>query len=137
MRKLISFKQAAQFSLYIFTLVILFHGVIIVGILLFDFVPIDYLWGGRMETRDQLLGFEFISLLIMAVCLLVVLVRSERIKIPALAGVAKVVTWILFFLFLLNTVGNALATTTFEKFFAVVTALLAFLCLRLALGDKA
>lgn len=33
--------------------------------------------------------------------------------------------WVFFILFLLNTVGNLLAKTTFEKWFALVTLLLA------------
>jgi len=58
MKKLISFRRAIQFSLILFGLLILFHLLIIVGIVLFDYVPIDFLWGGRMETREQLLGLE-------------------------------------------------------------------------------
>ncbi|HPE54849.1 MAG TPA: hypothetical protein P5514_10295 [Bacteroidales bacterium] len=72
--KLISFNLAAKILMIFFGLFIVFHFVIIAGILFFDFAPVDFLWGGRMETKEQLLVFEFISLLVMIVCYLVVLV---------------------------------------------------------------
>lgn len=133
MKKFISFRRAIQFSLILFGLLILFHLLIIVGIVLFDYVPMDFLWGGRMETREQLLGFEIVSLSVMVLCFLIVLIRAERIKIPALMGVARISLWILSILFLVNTLGNILAKTSFEKFFSIITALLVILCLRLAL----
>ena len=137
MKKLISYRLATQLSLFLFALLILFHTSVILGMIVFDYVPIDFLWGGRMETKEQLLGYEIISLLIMVLCLFIVLVRSERIRIPILMGVAKVVLWVLFVLFFINTVGNLMANTTFEKFFAIMTALLAMLCLRMAIESTA
>ena len=137
MIKKISFDRAVQWSLFLFGLVILFHFAVIVGILLFDYVPIDFLWVGRMETEEQLLVFEVISLLITILCFLVVLMRSGRISIPGWVGAARIVLWILFLLFVLNTVGNVVAKTNFEKSFALVTAMLATLCLRLALEPTA
>jgi hypothetical protein len=133
MKKLISFKLAVQLTQVLFGLLILFHLAVILGILIFDVVPIDFLWGGRMESKDQLLNFEIFSLVLITFCLFIVLIRSEQIRIPSLMGVAKVGLWILFSLFVLNTVGNLLAKTTFEKSFAIITALLSVFCLRLAL----
>ena len=133
MKKLISFKLAVQLSQVIFGLLILFHLAVIFGILVLDFVPIDFLWGGRMESKQQLLRFEIFSLILITLCWFIVLVKSEQIRIPSLKGVAKIGIWILVFLFVLNTVGNLLAKTTFEISFAILTALLSVLCLRLAL----
>ena len=133
MKKRISFKLAVQLSQVLFGLLVLFHLAVIFGILVLDFVPIDFLWGGRVESKEQLLSYEIISLVVIALCLFIVLVRSERIRIPSLLGVARVGLWILCFLFILNTVGNLLARTTFETSFAIVTALLSILCLRLAI----
>ena len=133
MRKLITFYQAARLSLILFGLIMLFHLAVIIGIVLLDYVPMDFLWGGRMESRGQLLGFEILSLLVTLLCFLAVLIRAERIPIPALMGVSRVILWILFFLFVVNTIGNLVAKTTFEKVFSLVTAVLSLLCLRLAL----
>ena len=133
MKKLIRFQTAVNLSLLLFGLFAIFHLVIILGILLFDYVPIDYLWGGRMQTKEQLMGFELISLFLMLFCTLLVLIKSRRIKAPGFLQFATVLLWILFVLFTLNTVGNVFAKTTFEKFFAIVTAILAMLFLRLGL----
>ena len=133
MKKILSFKQATQISLFLFALLILFHLSIVLGIVLFDFVPLDFLWGGRMETKGQLLDFEIISILIMALCFLIVLIKSEKLKLPGLMRAAGIAVWILFILFFLNTIGNIFAKTTFERFFIIPTGILAILCLRLAL----
>ncbi|WP_421889557.1 hypothetical protein [Marinoscillum sp.] len=132
MKKIISYQLACRLLQFIFGLFIIFHLSVIAGIILFDFVPIDYLWGGRLETREALLDFEFISLGVMVLCYLIVLIKTEKV-LPHLAGIANIFLWILTVLFLFNTVGNILAETTFEKFFGLVTAAIAILCLRLAL----
>jgi hypothetical protein len=133
MEKIMSFKLATQISLFLFGLFILFHLSIIIGIVAFNFVPVDFLWGGRMETKEQLLGFEFISLIVMALCFLIVLIRSEKVKLQKLMRAAVIAIWILFILFFLNTIGNFFAKTTFERFLGIPTGILAILCLRLAL----
>jgi hypothetical protein len=46
---------------------------------------------------------------------------------------SRVTLWLLFFLFILNTVGNLIAESIFEKFFALITVILSILCLRMAL----
>ena len=86
-----------------------------------------------METKEELLIFEIISLAVIVFCVLTVMIKAGRLNAPGFRKVSGVVLWILFVLFLLNTIGNILARTTFEKFFGIVTLLLAILCLRLAL----
>jgi len=137
MKKIIPFNQAVNASLFIFGLLILFHLSIIVSILFFDFAPIEFLWGGTIKTAEELLSFEIISLLISIAFLLMVLIKAKRLNIQQLNGVARVAMWLLCALFLLNTVGNLLAKTSFEKFFAIVTGLLSFLMLRIALEKDA
>ena len=86
-----------------------------------------------METSEELLNFELISLFLSMLCLTAVLIRSGRIKYSKLLSVSRIFLWILTALFVLNTIGNLLATSLFEKFFAVVTVIIALLCLRLAI----
>jgi hypothetical protein len=133
MRKLISFKQAGQLSLFLFGVITLFHIAVLIGIFIFDYVPAEFLWGGRMETREQLIGFEIISVFISLLCVFAILIRTEWIRIPRLIKIIRVVLWLLFILFVLNTIGNILAKTTFEKIFALLTAIISFLVLRLAI----
>ncbi|MFZ1806152.1 MAG: hypothetical protein WAU36_02965 [Cyclobacteriaceae bacterium] len=133
MRSIISYRNALRITLIIAGLLVVFHLSIIMGMLLFDFAPVAYLWGGRMETPSQLLQFEIVSLLVALLFFVLVLIKSGRINLPALKGFAHVTMWLFFVLFLLNTVGNVIAKTTFEKSFALVTGLLAFLLLRIAI----
>lgn len=86
-----------------------------------------------MQTGEQLLVFEIISLLIISLCLFLTLIIVKLLKLLKLVTIARVGMWIIFALFLLNTVGNIYAKTTFEKMFALVTAVIAILTLRLAL----
>jgi hypothetical protein len=94
--------------------------------------PIKLLWGGKIKTIDELLKFEIISLVVSVFCLIVVLVRSLSL-ISIFIDFSRVTLWLLFFLFILNTVGNLIAESIFEKFFALITVILSILCLRMAL----
>ena len=136
MRQIINFRLAALLSLIIFGFTLFFHAAIIGGIVFFDYAPVDFLWGGRMETRDELLVFEIISLVVVGLCILVVLIKSGRIVAPGLKRASGIILWLLFVLFLLNTIGNMLAKSSFEKFFSIVTMALAALCLRMAMEKE-
>ncbi len=133
MKKLIGFRQAAVASAVLFGVLTLFHLSIISGILFFDYAPVEYLWGGKMQTSDELLRFEWVSLGVILLCLHTVLIRFGWIHLPGLLRTTRVILWVLVVLFFLNTLGNILAETTFEKFFAPVTLVLAVFCLRLAI----
>ena len=133
MKKIISFKAATHLSTAILSLLSLFHLTIIISIIFFDYVPNEFLWGGRMETRKELLQFEILSLIVSLFCVLIILIRSQSIKFSVLLGFSRVVIWLLFILFLLNTIGNLIAESTFERVFALLTVILSILCLRMAL----
>lgn len=133
MKKILNFNQAVLASLFLIGLLILFHLSILIGIIFYDYAPIDFLWGGRMKTVEQLLKFEIVSFLISLIFFFLVIIKAKWLDIPKLIGVAHVAMWVLFVIFSLNTIGNLMAITTFEKFFAIVTGLLAFLLLRIAL----
>jgi len=126
-RKIIDFNVATLASLFILSILILFHIAILTGILFFDYVPIDSLWGGKMKTVAQLLNFEIVSLLTSVIFFFLLLIRSKRLNLPKLMGVTKIAMWVLFVFFLVNTIGNVLATTTFERLFAIASGVLALL----------
>ncbi|WP_421812299.1 hypothetical protein [Flagellimonas sp.] len=132
MRKIIDFNVATLASLFILSILILFHIAILTGILFFDYVPIDSLWGGKMKTVAQLLNFEIVSLLTSVIFFFLLLIRSKLLNIPKLTGIARIAMWVLFVFFLVNTIGNVLATTTFERYVAIASGALAFLFLRIA-----
>jgi len=132
-RKIIDFNVATLASLFILSILILFHIAILTGILFFDYVPIDSLWGGKIKTEAQLLNFEIVSLLTSVIFFFLLLIRSKLLNIPKLTGIARIAMWVLFVFFLVNTIGNVLATTTFERYFAIASGALAFLFLRIAI----
>lgn len=133
MKKLISFRFATNASLALFIIFTLFHLSVILGIILFDYAPVDYLWGGRMQTSEELLIFEIFSLVVQIIAIFIVLLRAGFINNPALKTSARIAIWILFVLFLLNTIGNILAETWFERFMGIITLILAVLMFRLAI----
>ena len=99
MRKIIDFNVATLASLFILSILILFHIAILTGILFFDYVPIDSLWGGKMKTVAQLLNFEIVSLLTSVIFFFLLLIRSKLLNIPKLTGVARIAMWVLFVFF--------------------------------------
>jgi hypothetical protein len=133
MRKIINFKVATLAGLFILGILALFHIAILMGIVLFDYVPIEFLWGGQMKTVTQLVNFEIVSLLTTVIFIFLLLIRSKWINLPKLLIVTRIAMWMAFVLFLLNTIGNALAETTFERLFAIVSGVLALLFLRIAI----
>ena len=136
MKRMISFQFAARASLIIYGIFILFHSAVICGILFLNFVPLDYLWGGRLQTREELLSFEIISLMIQSLCLFLTLIRAGYLHISQLETIAHIGMWVLFAIFVLNTVGNILAKTDFEKMFSFITGILALFTFRLALEKR-
>ena len=136
MRKKIGFKTAILASLFILGMLAIFHTAIVIGILFFDYVPIDFLWGGQIKTEAQLLNFEIVSLLTTVIFVFLLFIRSKWLNLPKLLGVTRVAMWVLFILFSLNTIGNVLAINTLERMFAIVSGVLALLFLRIAIEKK-
>ena len=89
-----------------------------------------------MKTKEQLFVFEIISLVVQALCMFFTLVRSRFVFLPGLMNIAKAAMWVLFVLFLVNTLGNIFAKTAFEKCFAIVTTILSVCSLRIALEKE-
>ena len=133
MRHLIHFRTAATWAFRIFLVLAVFHLIVVVGILAFDHEPVYLLWGGRVEP-GQLLEFELFALIVNTACIGLVLLASGRIGSGTAQRIGRWLMWPLMVLFILNTVGNLLATSWFERIMAAVTVLLALLCLRLAMG---
>lgn len=129
MKNLLTAKQAGNVLLVIFSLVVVFHILALMG-----FVPTNMVWGGRLETRDELVRFELFSLLVVLIAILVVSIRLDYLHWPRLMPATKVTMWIIFVLFVLNTVGNAFAVEPIERYGAgTVTLLFSFLSWRVAI----
>lgn len=102
---------------------LLFHFGIV-----FKIIPYEIVWGGRLQSDHEMYVFESISI---ALNLLLALLLLAKVNLIAVSLPEKVINFgLLAFvgLFALNTIGNLLAETTFEKFFSIVTI---YLCISL------
>lgn len=132
MRNLISENVGARIMLVIFTCTIIFHFLVLGGI-----VPYDMVWGGRLKNNEEMVRFEWVSILVNFVMLFVVLLAARVIPNNVPSIIFQVAFWMMAVLFLMNTVGNLLSNSAMEKaIFTPITALLALCSLRLALAGK-
>ncbi len=129
MKKLISFRLAAIILLGSLSLFLLFHILVMLGV-----IPFEIVWGGRLTSRSQMLRSETVSVLVNIVMIAVVAIKAKVINVELPYVFIKVILWMMFLLFLLNTIGNIFSLNKFEQMvFTPVTLVLSLLSLRLAL----
>lgn len=125
--KKISFQLAGKVIIGIVSAVILFHLFILFGV-----IPYDIVWGGRLESRTQMIRFEVVSISINILIILVTMMKVKWIRPIIPVRVVNIILWIFAILFLLNTVGNLFSLNSLETIiFTPITLILAFLLLRL------
>ena len=115
-------KNALDIVLGILSAVTIFHFCIV-----FKYIPYDITWGGRLKNDSEMYVFEAISIIINLFLMLVLSMKGGYSKYKISDKTINVILWVFVIIFLLNTVGNIFAKTTFEKFFTGLTLLLAFL----------
>jgi hypothetical protein len=112
----------------IFSLSILFHLLVIIGI-----VPGNIVWGGRATSARELLRLEIISMCLNTLFLVFTLMLNGNIKVRIKPLFAKIFLWLMTVLFILNTLGNLLAKSSIETIiFTPVTLFSSVFCLYLA-----
>tara|TARA_B100001245_G_C22863461_1_gene415235 strand:+ start:342 stop:839 length:498 start_codon:yes stop_codon:yes gene_type:complete len=116
----------------IFSLLIIFHILIITSV-----IPYDIVWGSRLSSVNEMIVFEAVSLGLNVVFLGVILMHSQIIK-PILPNkVIKGLLWAMMALFILNTLGNLTSDNAFEKIvFTPVTILLSLSLFLVAKSKK-
>ena len=102
--------------LYLLVAVILFHLCIMLKI-----VSYEITWGGRLKNESEMYVFETISIIINLYLFLTLLIKGNYIKRLISMKKVNVTLWVFFAVFLLNTIGNIISKTYFEKFFALLT----------------
>ncbi len=133
MSNLVSFEVAMWTCVVTYVLLLAFHLVIIVGAGILSEIPIHLVWGGKLKTRSRLVAFEAVALVVTTGFLVLTLIHSGMLSLPLVAPLSGYAMWGLSGFFALNTLGNLLARTTFEKSLSVATAVLSVATLRLAL----
>ncbi|MCS4435367.1 hypothetical protein [Aquiflexum gelatinilyticum] len=128
MKKFLTQNFAANGILLITSATLVFHFLILFGI-----IPFENTWGGRLENREQMIVFESISILITILVIIAVGIRIGYLNWDVKHKLLSVFFYILSLVFGLNTLGNIFADNDFEKYFATpLTLILAIFCLRLA-----
>ncbi len=121
-------KIATYGLLLIFSITLVFHLLVIMGLL-----PYDMIWGGMLESRQQLFLFELFSIAVTLLFFWVVLAKSDLVRFNLSPRLSKGVLWAMVALFALNTVGNLLSLSSLEKIlFTPVTILLTWFSFVLA-----
>jgi hypothetical protein len=132
MNKFLTPKFAANGILLITTATLVFHFLILFGI-----IPFENTWGGRLENREQMAVFESISILVTLLVMGAVGISAGYLNWKIKPIILKVLFYVLMVVFALNTVGNLFANNDFEKFYATpVTLILAIFCWRLAISTS-
>ena len=132
MKKLISQKQAINIILAFLTAVLVFHTLILTGV-----IPYGIVWAGKISTDAEMRKLEVVSILVNAFAILIMVLKADYIKHKIPAKILKAIIWLLAVLFSLNTIGNLFAESGFELyFFTPLTFILAVLCLRIVIDKK-
>jgi len=131
LKKVISQRLATLGLLTLFSLVIVFHILVLVQV-----IPYKIVWGGRLENDTQMIQFEGTSIALNLIMLALVAIYSGYLKWEINRRWIQLGMWIMVALFLLNTVGNLFAINDWERWiFTPLTFLLAVFSFRLAI-DK-
>ena len=113
-------RAAEYFLVLLFTLLLVFHVLIITSI-----IPYDIVWGSRLSSSQEMIVFELISLALNVFFLSVILMHAQIIRPILSTKVLKILIWVMMGLFILNTLGNLVSENDFEKLaFTPVTILL-------------
>jgi hypothetical protein len=111
-----------KLAVFLLSIVTAFHFCLIVKL-----IPYGLAWGGRLKSDIEMYTFETISIFINLLLISILLIKGNYLKLRLNEKLIKIVLWIFFFIFILNTIVNILAKTNFEKAFSVLTLILAIL----------
>lgn len=109
-------RIAIKIMLWLVVAITIFHMAI-----LFKVIPYEITWGGRLKSDSEMYVFESISLAINFFLGFVLLIKGEYVKQILPLKIVNIVLWAFLVLFILNTIGNIVAKTNFEKYFAIIT----------------
>lgn len=104
------FRSAGWLLIVLFSLTIVFHLIVMVGI-----VDFRYVWGGRLKTQEEMYVFESVSILLNGLFLWVASQRLGVVKVLFPQWLLKTFLVIMAVIFALNTIGNLLAKESIES----------------------
>lgn len=122
----------------VFTLIAILVAIVTLHILILSgLIPYEAVWGGRLQSHEQMVKFETTSIGINLLLIGIVSLRGRLLKTTIPPLVITIALWLMVILFILNTVGNVLSENRVERIvFTPLTIILALLSLRLAIHKK-
>ncbi len=115
------------------TLLILLFVTIFNLSVLFEFVSYDIVWGGRLTSKEEMIKFELVSILLNIFSGLLVMIKAGYLM-PRMRRRVNVIIWILPLLNFLGILGNAASKSDTERAMFLPVAIVMFLLtLRIAL----
>ena len=84
-------------------------------------------WGGRLENDIEMFVFEMMSVLINLFLAVLLLIKGKDLSCFIPMKVVNIILWVFLFLFGINTVGNIVAKTLFEKSLSLLTLIFTYL----------
>ncbi|MGX6444868.1 hypothetical protein ACWM35_16780 [Neobacillus sp. K501] len=131
MKKLVSIRLASNIIITINTIAILMHVLILLKIL-----PYDFVWGGRLKNESDLVIFESISIVVQALFMLIIAIKTGYIFKGKFKRIVNAGIWLLFGIMVLNTIGNIISNSGLETMVMTpITIVLALLLFRIAIEE--
>lgn len=125
----LSFKSAINAMLVILSMVIFFHGLVLIQI-----IPYTIVWAGKIDNVNDMQFFELVSIIINVLIIIVIAIKGNYITLKVPENLIRISLWLLVVLFSLNTIGNLFAKFSFETIvFTPLTLIMTILCLRIVL----
>lgn len=125
-------KTSLNWMLLLNFLVIIFHLGIITKL-----IPYEIVWGGRLKNDRDMYVFESVSIGIILILIFILLLKGKYLRLELNERSLNFILWIYFVIFVLNTLGNLLAKTNFEKLFSIITLISAILIWKIIKTGKA
>lgn len=104
--------------------VLLFHLAV-----LFQLIPYQIVWAGKLESVEEMRVFESVSIVINIMLIFVLRVKANNLKNGTTNRVINGLIWIFIVLFGLNTVGNLFSKNWIELVFGTALTLISSLLL--------
>ena len=112
--------------------VILFHVLVLVQV-----IPYTIVWAGKINTVEEMVTMETVSIAINVILILVLSLKGNYIKSKISPGILNAIIWLFVFVFALNTIGNLFSKSSLELYlFTALTFISTLLCLRIVLERK-
>lgn len=122
-------STALRILLGLFLAVVVFHLLVIAGV-----IPYDIVWAGKLKTASDMYVFESASIAINLLIIALLVLRQRHNNKGISARWLTIVLYLLVVLFALNTLGNLTAATQLERWLftplTVVSAILLWVVAR-------